>query len=498
MYNWILTLHMVFIYGVSWRAMERRQLIHALVAGVGGASVAGCSSRDDDDVNSVTPSVPRAIEGTPNTPARTPSTTLTPTATQTPFTTSLGPTPPYEETTKLAAARGKEWAHFGSSVAMSDDGGTVIIGTPWERNPNNDPDGGTEQAGPAAIKITAQGSATVFSKNLGAWTKVAKLTPTGDEDFTSFGMNVALSGDGSTAIITSSNNRVYVFTDRSGDWAESATLTPGDAESDRRFGSSVAVSTDGSTALVGARSTNPGNPPSGWAYVFQRDGEAWRQETTLTAADADGGDEFGVALALSGDGTTAVVTAESDEDPNGRGAGSAYVFSRSGGSWTQAAKLAAADGDSRDYFGDAVALSGDGSTVIVGTMDADTAHGDRAGAAYVFSQAAGSWRQDAKLIAKDSDAFGSAIAVSDDGSRALITDASDDTPNGASAGSAYLFTNQDGEWGQAAKFIAPDGDRSDRFGWAVAMAADGSQAVISAARDEDPNGKFAGSAYVFE
>ena len=481
--------------------MDRRQVIQALTTVVGGTGLAGCSFRDGDDAVSDTPSGATSTNAANGTPTRTPTATLTPTATPTPITTALGATPPYAETTKFAAATGEDGALFGKAVATSDDGSTVIIGTPNERNPNNDPDGGTEQVGPAAVKIIAQGSASVFSRDAGSWTRVAKLTPTDGEDFYTFGNDVALTGDGSTALITSGNDRVYAFTNRSGAWTQTATLTDSDADINGNHVTSVAVSTDGSTALIGTQSSTLGEPPAGSAYVFRRAGGTWRQETQLKANDVDLGDEFGGSVTLSDDGTSAVVTAESDDDPNGRGGGSAYVFSMSGGSWTQTAKLAAADGEPRDYFGDSVALSGNGTTAIVGSMDADNANGERAGSAYVFQRADGSWQAETELTAGDGDsgdAFSWAIAVSADGSRAIVTAGDDNTANGPDAGSAYLMSQDNGAWTQEAKLIPPDGDGGDRFGFSVAMSPDGSTAIIGAAGDDGPKGDRAGSAYVFE
>jgi hypothetical protein len=142
----------------------------------------------------------------------------------------------------------------------------------------------------------------------------------------------------------------------------------------------VGVADDGSIAVVGAIGDEDpnGGRRAGSAYVFSRSGGGWQQEAKLAADDGDSGDEFGVSVEVSGNGSTAVIGARSDEDPNGDEAGSAYVFSRSSGEWQQETKLAADDGDSGDEFGSSVGVSGDGSTAIIG------AFGDEAGSAYVF------------------------------------------------------------------------------------------------------------------
>ena len=88
--------------------------------------------------------------------------------------------------------------------------------------------------------------------------------------------------------------------------------------------------------------------------------------------------------------------------------------------------------------------------------------------------------------------------MSADGSRAIVTAGDDNTANGPDAGSAYLMSRDNGTWTQEAKLIPPDGDGSDRFGFSVAMSPDGSTAIIGAAGDDRPNGDRVGSAYVFE
>jgi hypothetical protein len=108
------------------------------------------------------------------------------------------------------------------------------------------------------------------------------------------------------------------------------------------------------------------------------------QMAKLTASDGDRLDRFGWSVAVSGDGSTALVGAYGDEDPNGDRSGSAYVFSRTDGAWSEEAKLAASDGDSGDWFGASVAVSEDGSTTLIGAGDDEDPNGARSGSAYVF------------------------------------------------------------------------------------------------------------------
>ena len=162
----------------------------------------------------------------------------------------------------------------------------------------------------------------------------------------------------------------------------------------------------------------------------------WSQQVKLTPDDGDPIDSFGSSVTL--DGARALVGAYGDEDPNGDDAGSAYVFERTNGSWTQQAKLIPDDGDADDLFGDAVAL--DGGTALVGAPWDEDPNGDSAGSAYVFERSNGSWAQQAKLAPDDGDAednFGSSVTLDGDG--ALVGANGDEDPNGANAGSAYVF-----------------------------------------------------------
>ena len=277
-------------------------------------------------------------------------------------------------------------------------------------------------------------------------------------------------------------------------------LTASDAQGGDELGVSVAVS--GDTAVVGAHLEDPGPGNAGAAYVFSRDqGGAgnWGQVTKLTASDAQGGDEFGVSVAVSGD--TAVVGAYL-EDPGPVNAGAAYVFSRDQGgtgNWGQVAKLTASDAEFRDHFGFSVAVSG--GTAVVGAYFEDAGGVNNAGAAYIFRRDQGgtdNWGQVAKLTASDpesDDWFGWSVAVSGD---TVVVGAWPKSEGGSTnAGAAYVFSRDQGgadNWGEVTKLTASDAEAFDRFGFSVAVS--GGTAVVGAFL-EDTGGFFAGAAYVF-
>ena len=164
---------------------------------------------------------------------------------------------------------------------------------------------------------------------------------------------------------------------------EEAKFLAADGAAGDQFGYSVALS--GDTAVIGARfdSDDVNGLESGSAYVFIRTGTTWSQQAKLTANDGEARDWFGVRVAISGD--TAVVTADADDDDvNGVDSGSAYVFTRSGTTWSQYAKLTPTDGSAGDQFGGRVAMSG--NTALIGDrLVDDDVKGGESGAAYVFT-----------------------------------------------------------------------------------------------------------------
>jgi len=296
------------------------------------------------------------------------------------------------------------------------------------------------------------------------------------------------------------SGRLDAFEWNGADWTGVATLGPSDGETGDRFGSALAV--DGDTLLVGAYGWAPGSDgpdtdAAGAAYVFERAGGEWAEQTRLVPDDGDAYDRFGYSLAL--DDGTALIGAFNDEDPHGDSAGAAYVFERTGGSWSQQAKLTAEDGDEQDYFGRSVDLDGD--RALIGARRATTLlGGEKAGAAYVFERSGETWSQQQKFWPHDTDTwdrFGEAVAL--DGETALVGAYGDEDPVGdgrfEGAGSAYVFERRDGRWRQQAKLAAEGIEPNDAFGLAVAL--DGGTALVGAPNHDVDDVDGAGSAVVF-
>ena len=367
----------------------------------------------------------------------------------------------------------EDW--FGISLAIAGD--TVIVGA------SHDDDGGT-----------SSGSAYIFTRNNKVWEQQAKLTSLDASSGDLFGVSTAISGN--TAVIGAvyddddgiSSGSAYVFTRTGNIWSQQAKLKANDAAAEDYFGEELAIS--GDSVVIGARFNDDKGNNSGSAYIFVRTGTTWLQQAKLIANDAEADDTFGESLAISND--TVVIGAALDDD-DGQGSGSAYIFVRSGITWSQQAKLTASDASANDQFGRAVAISGD--TVIVGAWRDDTGGLIDSGSAYVFTRSGTSWSQQAKLTADDaanSDWFGIPVAISDN--TIIVGAQADDIGSITNAGSAYVFKRNGPSWSQESKLVAFDGQAGDIFG--ISLAISGNTVVAGAFMDDD-GGMDTGSVYIY-
>lgn len=258
-------------------------------------------------------------------------------------------------------------------------------------------------------------------------------------------------------------------------------------------GASVALSADGNTVIVGA-SGDSGN--IGAAWVFNRSAGVWAQQSPkLVGSNAPASSNYpqGLSVALSGDGNTALMGRENDNT----GTGAVWVFTRSGGVWNQQGEKLVGSGaiGGKAQQGSAVALSGDGNTALVGGVSDGGMIGVCTGAVWVFTRINGLWmQQGGKLVGSDiigSGCFGWAVALSKDGNTALIGAAQDDSLTGA----AWVFTRNNGVWTQQGPKLVGSGAWGGAWqGSSVALSADGNVAVIGGPYDHDG---FPGAIWVF-
>ena len=273
---------------------------------------------------------------------------------------------------------------------MSLDGNTLVVGAPdYDQSTNN------------------EGAAYVFVFDGTAWSEEAQLLASDASGADSFGFDVAISGD--TIVVgapydDSQTGSVYVFVRSGTVWSEQQKLRGATSITFDYYGTSVAVS--GDTILAGATGQTSGR---GAAYVHVRSGTTWTEQAELHSTTLVGIASFGSSVALEGD--TGLVGAPGAWFGPGA-VGAAYLFDRSGTTWTPQPVLIASDGAINDRFGTSVDLAG--TTAIIGASRVDDA-GTDSGAAYVFERSGTSWAEEIKLAASDSvtnDIFGQAVSAS--------------------------------------------------------------------------------------
>ncbi len=418
---------------------------------------------------------------------------------------------------------------FGYAVAISGD--TAVVGAPFESSNATGVNGNQANNGAAE-----SGAAYVFTRSGGTWTQQAYLKASNTEGGDRFGSSVAISGE--TVVVgapaedsgeagvngdqadesASDSGAAYVFTRSGGTWTQQAYLKASNTDASDSFGFSVAI--DGDTVAVGAAGEDSSAPGvngdqasnaatnSGAAYVFTRSGGTWTQQAYLKASNTGASDLFGYAVAISSE--TALVGApaeasnatgvDGNQADNSAGeSGAAYVFTRSGGVWTQQAYVKASNTGGLDQFGQAVAISGetaivgapfeDGGATGVNGNQADNSAGE-SGAAYVFTRSGGVWTQQAYVKASNTGAgdwFAASVAISGEtaivgaqfeASNATGVDGDQADNSAAASGAAYVFTRSGGTWTQQAYLKASNTGASDVFGYAVAIS--GETAIVGA------------------
>jgi hypothetical protein len=382
------------------------------------------------------------------------------------------PSAGYFHQTELTASDAAAGQAFGSSVAVSAQGTTAVVG---EDNRN-----------------TGTGAVYVFTLHHGTWSQTAVLTAAGGTEFDDFGRSVAVSAAGSTVVVgangrTKDTGAAYVFTRHRHTWSQTAELTATDAAAGDQFGFSVALSASGSTALVAAIGHHS---ETGAAYVFTLRHRGWSQTAELTASDAAPENDFGQSVALSAAGTTALV-GDSVRDAD---SGAAYVFTLHR-TWSQTAVLTGAAGDG---FGFTVGLSATGTTALAAAPFAKSS----TGAVYVFTLRHRTWSRTAELTAPDGasgDNFGQSAALSAVGTTVLVGAGSSGVapPSGDTyIGAAYVSTLRHGAWSRPTKVAASDATRGDGFGDPVALSATGATALIAAPFRTTNAGYSAGAVFV--
>jgi len=402
-----------------------------------------------------------------------------------------------------------------------------------------------------------------------SWKQAASVTASNKGEGDQFGFALALSRDGNTLAVGAplesssatgingkqaddsafSSGAVYVYTRTGSGWSQQVYVKASNTGVNDQFGYAVALSADGNTMAVsavyedsGAKGIN-GNQAdnalseSGAVYVFTRTQNSWSQQAYIKSSnpgEKEDGDTFGFTVSLSGDGNTLAVGAPSEDsaateingnqaDNSASGAGAAYVFVRSGSTWTQQAYVKSPTGRANALFGYSVSLDNSGNTLAAGAFDEDGGKG----ALHIFTRGGGAWSHQARLQASNAerqDSMGTWVTISDDGNTvaagsldedSLLTGVNpgnlgaNDQASDTSAGAAYVFTRTGNTWAQQAFVKASNSGKEDWFGSRVALNGDGNTLVATAPNEDsaakgiggnqkDESAEEAGAAYVYD
>lgn len=349
--------------------------------------------------------------------------------------------------------------------------------------------------------ITWAGSVYVYTNSGWELLEKTQLTASDKRYNNQFGNSIAISNDANTIVVSDLSRKAgYIFTNSGWVLTEEVKLFPTDVNS-VYFGNAVAISADGKTVAIADNLMKiNGVILSGAVYVYTKIGNNWVEEWKLTSSDLFEWKQFGNSIALSGNGNTLVVGVWVDSPNWINRAGSAYVFSRINWAWREDMKILPDYLINSDHFGKTVAISDDAQTILIGT---ETTVGY--GSGYIFKKREGTWAQEARLQPKDTyagswsnDYVGRTITLSGDGKTVILGAPYWDWNEISYSGWAYLFTYSENWWKEETSIYANDGIYRNYFSEALAISADAKTLIIGTKEDDPDAFSNAGSAYLID
>jgi hypothetical protein len=339
------------------------------------------------------------------------------------------------------------------------------------------------------------------------WTEDDRIQASNAGAGDSFGTAVAINSDGTYIGITAPNEDTtatnaglaYIF-NRSGTWSEQDTAQPSDVTTSDQFGGSsllgstghgynfIGISDAGDRVIV---SMPNDNSLVGAAYVFKRTGSTWAEEQKLVGSDSVANDYFGYSVAMNAAGDVVAVSAPRDANSLGVQAGSVYIFTRSGTTWTEQTRIQLTSGGGAvQSIGVALALNEAGDTLAIGCG------GGVSLKVVIFTESAGTWTQQQSLSAPSGGAFGAAVALDSPGDTLVVGAPDQTTAQGAGRGAAHVYTRSGGTWSHALELTDTTGANNDDFGTSVAIDGAGNTIIVGSPFNDDIAGN-AGAAFVF-
>jgi hypothetical protein len=413
------------------------------------------------------------------------------------FTLTFGPD--YTSATKTtifpdeAATIGQ--SDFGFACSISGDGNYAVVGATFDRG-------------------TYNGTAYFFSKSGSTWSQMVRTWPGNDAGY---GNATAMNSDGTYAVVSAwyddangtNSGAVFVYNRSGSTWSQQQKVISPDTDNlPDNFGFDVDINPSATYMIVGSPGDDTGGTDRGAAMIYTRSGSTWTLQQKIQSSDAQNSDLFGKSVSINSDGSYAIIGAPS-EDGASTDVGAAYIFTRSGSTWTQQAKLTASDAQTSDYFsygndGGGVSINDDGTYVVIGATNEDGGAGDplsNAGAAYVFTRSGSTWTEQAKITASDAaanDWLGYRVIMNSDATLMAIMARSAAHPTyGTNAGAIYVYTRSGSTWTEQ-EILRPRGPGTSGRARGLGMTSDGSSILVGSIYDQVSGYSNVGAAYIFE
>lgn len=288
-----------------------------------------------------------------------------------------------------------------------------------------------------------------------------------------------------------SDSVVFTTKSRYSPTSEEAKLAASDKSANASFGWNLDIDQDGTRVVIGAYLSSPNSE----AYIFKRTGTTWTQEAKLIISNV----RLGYSVSIDSTGTRVALGAPYYSGVKNQ-AGGVYVFTRSGTTWTQEQILTASDAATKDNLGMSISINGDGSRIAVGVPYAKINTAKTAGGVYIFSRTGIVWTQEIKLTASDgvtNDNFGNSVKINFDSSRIAVGAYLASNGSLSNAGAVYIFTRSGTTWAQEVKLQAAGGSANDQFGYSVSFSLDASRVVIGANQSSSSGISKTGAVYTY-
>jgi phage pi2 protein 07 len=367
--------------------------------------------------------------------------------------------------------------YFGHGLCMDTAGSVAIIGAPYDDNVYSD-----------------DGSIFVFTRTGDVWAQQQKLPTPVMDAAPGYGLGSAISGDGTTIVIGRTNavgnlsgvGAFYLYKRVGSTYTLKKIVYANDAQKNDQFSFSIALNYDGTVALVGACGDDDRGISAGAVYMLATGdvvGESYcfRSTTYLPEAVRNTGDFFGGGLALSGDGTYALVGCSYENLIN---KGYVYAFERSGMNWVYKTKFSSSDisETANEAFALQVSMSSDAQHAVISAQNKAVSGLEQVGAVYYFTRSGDNWIEQQKIVCPDVEAyanFGAGLAISGDGLCMLVGAENKAVGSILTAGKVYYYTRSGNTWTLVNSFASPDNPvNAWRFGGGIALNYTGDYAMV--------------------